>query len=101
MTSLDLNQIPSQIDTLERLAAYAGIALSTVNPTLAIVENAGENPEPVSQFFILRADDGTLRLILRQSIKLDPNFATDDENALWLKALDLSNTELPAGFLNT
>ncbi len=100
MTLLDLSRIPSQIDTLEKLAVWAGTALAIANPTRAIIEAAGENPEPVAQFFLLRADDDQLRLILRQSIALDPDFVADDENPIWLHGKSLSDTELPAKFLN-
>ena len=53
MTALTKEQIPNQINTVERLMAWAGLALGFINPTKAIVEAAGENPEKVIQSFCI------------------------------------------------
>lgn len=100
MTTLDLNQIPQDINTVERLAAWACTLLHVTNPTKAVIENAGENPEQVAQFFSLRADDGSLRFIYRLSLPVDPAVFADAQNPSWISTQDLSNTDIPAGFLN-
>lgn len=100
MTALDKAQIPNQINTVERLLAWAGLALGFINPTKAIVEAAGENAERVVQTFVLRADDGSERLIVRATLPLDPNWRSDDANAFWLQVTDLENVDLPAAYTN-
>ena len=100
MTDLDLSLIPQDINTVERLAAYACTLLHVLNPTKAIIENAGENPEQVAQFFALRADDGSLRHIFRLSLPVDPTIFANSQDPSWTSTLDLSNTDIPAAFLN-
>lgn len=100
MTALVTTDIPNQINTVERLLAWAGLALGFINPTKAIVEAAGENPERVIQTFVLRADDGTERLIIRAALPLDPNWRSNDTDAFWLQVTDLENVDLPAAYTN-
>ena len=100
MTALDLSLIPQDINTVERLAAWACTLLHVTNPTLAVVENAGENPEQVAQFFALRADDGSLRYIYRLSLPVDAAVFANSQDPSWTSTLDLSNVQIPAAFLN-
>ena len=100
MTALNTTQIPNQINTVERLMAWAGLALGFINPTKAVVEAAGENAERVMQSFVLRADDGTERLIIRASLPLDANWRSNDSQAFWLNVNDLENVDLPAAYTN-
>jgi hypothetical protein len=80
--------------------AWCGLSLGFINPTKAIVEAAGENPEKVIQTFVLRADDGSERLIIRAALPLDPNWRSNDTDAFWLHATDLENVELPEAYTN-
>lgn len=98
MTTLAKTQIPNQINTLERLMAWCGLTLGFINPTKAVVEAAGENPERVIQSFVLRADDGTERLIIRASLPLDPNWRSQSTQAFWLNVTDLENVNIPAAY---
>ncbi|MEM8780784.1 MAG: hypothetical protein AAGF26_18345 [Cyanobacteria bacterium P01_G01_bin.49] len=100
MTALTTTDIPNQINTVERLLAWAGLALGFINPTKAIVEAAGENPERVIQSFVLRADDGSERLIIRAALPLDPNWRSNDTDAFWLNVTDLENVDLPTAYTN-
>lgn len=98
MTTLTKAQIPNQINTVERLMAWCGLALGFINPTKAIVEAAGENPEKIIQTFILRADDGSERLIIRAALPLDPNWRSQSTQAFWLNVQDIENVNLPAAY---
>lgn len=98
MTTLTKAQIPNQINTVERLMAWCGLALGFINPTKAIVEAAGENPEKIIQTFILRADDGSERLIIRAALPLDPNWRSQSTQAFWLNVTDIENVNLPAAY---
>lgn len=100
MTALTKEQIPNQINTVERLMAWAGLALGFINPTKAIVEAAGENPEKVIQSFVLRADDGSERLIIRAALPLNPDWRSNDSDAFWLLVNDLENVDLPEAYTN-
>jgi hypothetical protein len=99
MTVIDsATQIPSQINTLERLAMWACMSLRRVNPTLSIIEVANEAAEKAVQTAIIQADDGSIRFVGRVSIELTPDYAEDNTTKLWTKALELSNVVLPNGF---
>ena len=99
MTALNIGtDIPTNINTLERLAAWVGLALRRVNPTLAVVEVPEASPEKVAQAAVVQADDGSTRLFIRLSIKFDPAYSEDNTIKLWEHAQEFSNTELPAAF---
>lgn len=100
MTALNKDDIPNDINTVERLFAWAGLAMGFINPTKAIVEAAGENPERVMQSFILQADDGTERLILRAALPLNPEWRSDRTNPFWLMVNDIADVDLPAAYTN-
>ena len=99
MTAIDITtDIPSNINTLERLAMWAIMALQRVNPTKQVIEQSNVEPENVAQNAIFQASDDTIRFFGRVSIEVDPSYAEDNSVKIWIKAKDLSNTELPASF---
>jgi|GEM_PF-1319693 len=98
MTALSLNQIPSDINTLERLHAWCSLTLGFINPTKAIVESAGENPEAVCQTFTLRADDGKELLVTRTSLPLDPDWRANSIEPFWNLVTDLVDVDIPEAY---
>ena len=99
MTVINITtDIPSQINTLERLAMWSIMALRRVNPTLAIIEVADSPSEKVAQTALVQADDGKIRFIGRLSLEVSPDYADDNTTKLWIKALEFSNTQLPAAY---
>ena len=100
MTAIDIStDIPAQINTLERLAMWSIMALRRVNPTLSVIEVADQSPEKVAQTALAQTDDGNIRFVGRVSLEMDPIYAEDNSTKLWTKALELSNTQLPAAFI--
>lgn len=97
MTTFVTTNIPSNVNTLERLAAWVGLALNRVNPTLSILESANQNPERVAQAFFYRAADNSLRLTLRITLEVDATYSTQTRK-FWENALEISNTALPTQF---
>lgn len=83
---------------MERLASYSVLALARVNPDTRVLEVAGESTKAV-EATVIPADDGSYRLVCRISLKLDPDYAVDTATPFYLKALELTNIEVPAGFL--
>ena len=99
MTQIDITtDIPASINTLERLATWAILALRRVNPTQQVLEIPGGNPERTIQAAIIQADDDTIRFFGRVSIAIENDYAEDNVNKLWMKSLELSNTVLPDAF---
>lgn len=98
MTALTLSSdIPNNINTLERLICWAGLALRRVNPVASVLETPGAYAEPVAQTVLLKADDNTIRLVVRVSVPIDPAYA-ESTLKFWMHAQELSNTVLPAAF---
>ncbi|MDZ8094673.1 MAG: glucose-6-phosphate dehydrogenase, partial [Nostoc sp. DedQUE05] len=68
--------IPSQIDTLEKLAAWLGSALFTINSGMTVVEGPGytERACQANNFWV--AADGKTRMIIRLSLEVSPDQAS-------------------------
>ena len=98
MSALATTQIPASVNSAERLFSYAALILARVNPDLRVLEVSGESTKAI-EVVLIPADDGTYRLIVRASLPLDPDYATDISTPFFLKARELSNTAVPAGFL--
>lgn len=98
MTAINIaTQIPSQINTLEKLAAWTGLALANINPALTAIEGVGYT-ERVSQagIFYVQADN-KYRALIRLSIQMSPDYLAAG-GKLWTYAQELSNTAIPAIF---
>lgn len=90
-------QIPSNIVTLEQLHLWSGLALSYVNPTIAVLETAND-PQKALQTQLFRAADDLQYSLVRATIKMDGNYVFDRTKKLWMFAQDFSNVAIPAGF---
>ena len=93
MSAIVNNEIPTLV-SLEQAAAWSALALSRVNPSLSVLETSDESTA-VAQVAIIRSSTGAPRLVARLSIELDAAYSTSG-NDLWLDALELSNTAIPA-----
>ena len=99
MTLIDpTTDIPSEINTLERLAMWSCMALRRVNPTLSVIEIANQPAEKVAQTALVQADDDTIRFIGRVSIEIPSDYADDNTSKLWTKAKEFSNVQLPEAY---
>jgi hypothetical protein len=90
--------LPSAVNSLEKLAVWTGLVLGRVNPTLAILEDPGFAPERVCQTQIRRVDDGSERCIIRIAVPMDETYKSDISRKLWTFASDISNIVIPTGF---
>lgn len=98
MTTITNASIPSSASSsLERLGAWAILALARCNPDLDILEESGSQTRAV-QVGIIIDDTGVPRLVGRVSIALSADYAENATTKLWAKALELSTTALPTGF---
>jgi len=98
MTALALaTQIPSQIDTLEKLAAWVSLTLANINSAQTAIEGQGYT-ERVSQanIYYIQAD-AKYRIITRQSIVMSANYLAGGTK-LWQHAQELSTTAIPTLF---
>lgn len=98
MTAINIaTQIPSQIDSLEKLAVWAGLALGNINAGLTAIEGVGYT-ERVSQagIFYVQADN-KYRALIRHSIEMSPDYLAGGSK-LWTYAQQLSNSSVPSLF---
>lgn len=100
MTTINITtDIPTDINTLERLAAWALLALHDVNRGLYYKEtDFAEGAVPVVSTGVVEAADGTDRLISRIAIPLDTAWRTDGTQSLWMFADDIREVTLPSAF---
>lgn len=98
MTAINITtDIPSQINTLEKLAAWCALALSNINPTLEVTEGVGysERAAQAGIFYVLA--DNKYRLLGRSSLQMSPDYLAGGAK-MWSYTQELSNTPLPATF---
>jgi hypothetical protein len=104
MTTFDKNQIPANINSVEKLVVWAACVLQELYPTMKITENIEEAPQLVAQVgaFDLPVpidDQWTYqvrnRAVLRLSIPLS---ATWKRNKLYFAATDLGVSATPADY---
>lgn len=97
MTTYTPANLPSNINTVERLALWSGLLLSRLNPTLSVLEVANATPEKAAQISFFRAADNSLRVNIRLSIPIDGTYETQVRK-FWENAQELSNTAIPTAF---
>lgn len=99
MTAFSSADLPSTINTVEKLAVWAALVLNHVNPTLTVVEMTGsaERAATSGPFYIVAGSEPGWRQISRQSIKLNANWQRG-VGKLWTHAEDLSNAAIPTEF---
>lgn len=98
MTALVIStDIPSNIDTLEKLAAWVGLALERTNPTLKLLESPDATPQKAAQAVLIQADDASHRLVIRLSIPIADGYAGSTLK-FWQNAQEFSNTALPTAY---
>lgn len=98
MTALQPSDIPSSATTsLERLIAWAVLALNRVNPDGEAIEEPGVTIR-TSQVGVVIDNFGNPRLIGRVSIELESDYASNSATKLWAKAKELSQVTLPVNY---
>jgi len=98
MTTINIaTDIPSNINTVEKLALWCCLVLQKNNPTKAVVEIANGTPEKCAQVALIRADDDSIRSVLRLSLEIASDYA-EVTTKFWESALELSNVDIPAAY---
>ncbi len=99
MTALNIaTDIPTNINTLEKLAAWVGLALERCNPTLKILEAPETEPQRVAQAVLIRADDATRRMIIRVALPIADDYGSNSTVKFWQNAQEFSNVALPTAY---
>ena len=97
MTAFSKDQLPTNVNTLEKLVTWAGTASYHINKIVTATEGAG-SAQKVAQFGIFNVEaNNTNRVILRQSIELEDDYAINGK-PIWEEVKELSQDVLPASF---
>lgn len=89
--------LPSGIDTGEKLLAMAILAMTKMYAAKTYTEIEGQAPAPVITASIVRTDDGKDRLVGRYSLPLINTWSTD-ENPLWQLIDQIGTVDWPAEY---
>lgn len=95
------SSVPSNINTLEKLFAWAAMAAEFLNRNVTYKELNGDGIssglQPLVDISYVTAADGTKRAIVRASIEIDPNFDTSTAK-LWESAKAWTSAALPSTY---
>lgn len=100
MTAINIaTDIPSQITTLEELAAWACLSLAFINPTIKAVEGVGyEERCAQAGVFYVQAEN-KYRFLGRISLEMNIAHLAGAQKT-WKYAQALSNTSMPNDFIS-
>lgn len=99
MTALAIStQIPSQINTVEKLHTWSGLVLASVNPSATALEGVGYTERCAQAGIFYVAADNKYRALLRHSLQVSPDYLAGGAK-LWTFTQELSNTAIPSIFL--
>ena len=101
MTAIDLNQIPSGINTVEKLAAYSLSILARINPGLSVLEFPNDVQKLVQTSIFVDEQNNLPRIAQRVSLSLESDYDTDTSLPIYLKVKEISQAQLPAAFIQT
>ena len=97
MTAFSPSDLPTSVDTLEKLAAWVGLALHVINPEVTSIEGAG-TPGLAAQFGTFFVQEiNAPKAILRQSIDLQTDYLYGSAK-FWTYAKEISTSSLPTEF---
>lgn len=99
VAALTLSEIPSNINTYERLAFWVVQVLQNISNGEQINAVQGEGSVPIAQAQISKTADGRDRAILVVYLPLDFPALNDPEQKTWMAAQDLSTAAPAAIFL--
>jgi hypothetical protein len=98
MTSFTPSDIPTDINTIEKLEVWAAHLLAYLNPDLVAVEATGSQSRAANAapFYITASDPAVWRNISRVSVPLDREWQGGGN--IWSYARELSTAAIPATF---
>lgn len=88
--------IPSQINTVEKLIVWAGSLYGRLNPTLQITEAENVNAK-IATWTIFPGFDGNYYFQCRLTVKISSDYASNPAK-FWQNAQELTETVIPIGF---
>lgn len=98
MVAFVKSDIPDSINTLEKLAVWAGTVLNDLHTGLSVVESSDymERAAQSAPYLITAVDPAVWRVITRTSIELQPQWRRSGK--IWEYAKELSTQSIPTEF---
>jgi hypothetical protein len=98
MTSINLStDIPSQINTVEKLSAWCSQVLASLNPSATTIEGVGYTERIAQSGVFYVAADNKYRRLIRLSLEVSPDHESGGLRP-WQYVQEISNTAIPAAF---
>lgn len=99
MVAFTPTDIPSSINSVEKLTVWCATILQNLHPELTVIEAAGQNQlaQTAAPYFITVSDPPVWRYVARSSIQLNSNWQRGSSK-LWTHAIDLSSQSIPTEF---
>ncbi|MDG2989491.1 hypothetical protein L3556_00875 [Candidatus Synechococcus calcipolaris G9] len=99
MTAFASSDLPSSVNSLEKLVVWSQMVLNHLYPNMTAIEapNTAIRVATSGLFYIVDSDPATWRHVGRNSIKLDSNFQRGAAK-IWTFANDLGSTAIPTEF---
>lgn len=100
MTALNLANIPSNINSYERLATWAIQALANINGAQEVNAVEGVGLVPIAQCQVAKTADGVDRFVLSAYVPLDFAALNSPSQKTWMAAEDIGTAAPHVNFLN-
>lgn len=99
MVAFATANLPTGIDTLEKLASWTISALYQAHGADRVQEIEGIAPVPAVEYTLINAPGGVLRLVVRASFEVDKLVLTDITAKPWMRTKAFpGNLPLPSGY---
>jgi 3D (Asp-Asp-Asp) domain-containing protein len=98
MTAFTPTDLPSAVNSVEKLVAWGGTILNDLYTTTTAIEATGvaERVAQSAPFLVTASDPYVWRLITRTSIPLQPTWRR--QGKLWLYANDIGSLAIPTEY---
>ena len=93
MTALTLSEIPSNINTYERLLVWAAQCCQSIANGQQVAVIVNQAAQPTSQVQIAVTADNVDRFIITSYIQLDRDSLNDPDQKTWMAAVDIGENE--------
>jgi hypothetical protein len=98
MTALNsATDIPSSVNTVEKLNAWSGLLLANIFPSVIAIEGPSYQERAAQANIFYVSNDLKYRLITRASIVMSPDHQIGGAK-MWTFAQELGTTAIPAAF---
>ena len=99
MTAITLSEIPSDINTYERLFVWAAQCCQSIANGQQVAVVVNQAAVPTAQVQIAVTADNTDRFIVTGYVELDRDALNDADQKTWMAALDIANNTPHANLL--